>query len=133
MSTQQSFADVSEGVRATIAAYAQALDDGRAEDVVATFSVDGTVEIPGIGTHQGHDALLAAFTKWTPRIPQRHVVVNTHVSDWNDHEANAVSDLLFLLRLDGSWSVQMVGRYHDTFRNENGKWQILHRTAKFID
>ena len=29
------YADVVEGVRATIAAYAQALDDGRTDDIVA--------------------------------------------------------------------------------------------------
>ena len=35
-------ADVVEGVRATIAAYAQALDDSRTEDIVATFCPDGS-------------------------------------------------------------------------------------------
>ena len=50
------FADVAEGVRATIAAYTQALDDGRTDDVVATFCPDGGCDIPGLGTHRGHDA-----------------------------------------------------------------------------
>ena len=38
------FADVAEGVRATLAAYTHALDDGRTDDVVATFCPDGVVE-----------------------------------------------------------------------------------------
>ena len=57
------FADVAEGVRAAIAAYTHALDDGRTDDVVATFCADGVVEIPGMGTHVGHDALRAAYAE----------------------------------------------------------------------
>ena len=94
------YADVVEGIRATIAAYTQALDDGRTDDVVATFCPDGVVDIPGMGTHEGHDALRAAYAKWKPRRPQRHLVVNTLVTDWNDHEANAISDVIFLLQGD---------------------------------
>ena len=52
------FAEVSEGVRAALALYTQALDDGRTEDVVATFCADGVCEIPGMGTHAGHTCLL---------------------------------------------------------------------------
>ena len=87
MATMTSYAEVVEGIRATIAAYTHALDDGRTDDIVATFCPDGVVEIPGMGTHVGHDALRAAYDKWKPRRPQRHLVVNTLVTDWNDHEA----------------------------------------------
>ena len=51
--SSQSFADVSEGVRAALAQYTQALDDGRTDDVVATFCADGVCEIPGMGTTRG--------------------------------------------------------------------------------
>ena len=47
------FADVAEGVRATIAAYTHALDDGRTDDVVATFCPDGVVRHPGHGHPRG--------------------------------------------------------------------------------
>ena len=50
MSTM-TFAEVAEGVRATLAAYTQALDDGRTDDVVATFA-DG-VRNPRHGNPQG--------------------------------------------------------------------------------
>ena len=49
-----SYTDVVEGVRAALAAYTHALDDGRTDDVVATFCADGGVEIPGLGIHEGH-------------------------------------------------------------------------------
>jgi hypothetical protein len=132
MSTTTSYADVVEGVRATIAAYAHALDDGRTDDIVATFCADGVCEIPGMGTHAGHDALRAAFAGWKPRRPQRHVVVNTLVTDWDEREANAVSDVLFLLQGDAGWSIQLVGRYHDQFHDDDGTWRIHRRTAEFV-
>ena len=125
------FADVAEGVRATLAAYAHALDDGRADDVVATFCPDGAIELPGMGTHEGHDALRAAYTKWAPRRPQRHLVLNTQVKDWDEHEATAISDVVFLLLRDDGWSVQLVGRYHDTLHNDGGAWRFHRRTATF--
>jgi hypothetical protein len=126
------YADVVEGVRATIAAYTHALDDGRAEAVVATFCPDGVTEMPGMGTHEGHDALLAAYTKWKPRRPQRHLVVNTLVTEWNEHEAHAISDVVFLLQGEAGWAVQLVGRYHDTLHNDGGTWRFHRRAAEFV-
>jgi len=131
--THTTFAEVAEGVRATIAAYAQALDDGRTDDVVDTFCTDGVCELPGMGTHEGHDAIRRAFAAWTPRRPQRHVVVNTLVTDWDDHEARAISDLLFLLKGDDGWAVQLVGRYHDTLHHDGDRWRFHHRVAVFVE
>lgn len=125
------YAAVVEGVRATLAEYTQALDDGRTDDVVATFCADGVVVIPGMGTHEGHDALRAAYTKWAPRRPQRHLVLNTFVPDWSDDEATAISDVVFLLGGDSGWSVQLVGRYHDTLHRADGRWRFHHRSAAF--
>ena len=126
-------ASVSEGVRATIAAYTQALDDGRTDDVVATFCADGVCVIPNLGTHEGHDALRAAFSQWTPRRPQRHLVLNTLVTDWGSDEARSVSDVVFILKGKEGWSVQLVGRYHDTFHFTNGSWLFHRREAVFLD
>jgi len=126
------FAEVSEGIRATLAAYTQALDDGRADDVVATFCPDGVIDLPGMGIHEGRDALLAAYTKWKPRQPQRHLVLNTLVTDWNEHEAHAISDVVFILLGDGGWSIQLVGRYDDTLHNDDGTWRFHRRVAEFV-
>jgi SnoaL-like domain len=126
------YAEVVAGVGAAIAAYAQALDDGRVDDVVATFCFDGSCDIPGLGAHAGHDALRAAYEKVKPRVPQRHVVVNTLVTEWDEHNAKATSDLIFLLKGDTGWAVQLVGRYHDTLRNDEGTWQFERRVAEFV-
>lgn len=127
------FADVSEGVRAALAAYAQALDDGRTDDVVATFCADGSVDLPGFGSHAGHEALRAAYAKWVPRRPQRHLVVNTHITQLDDDEASAISDVAFLLHGEGGWAVQLVGRYHDQLRLEKDVWRFSHRRAEFLN
>ena len=125
-------AEVAEGVRAAIAAYTLALDDGRTDDVVATFCPDGAVDIPGMGAHAGHDALRDAYGRLQPRRPQRHLVLNTLVTDWNDHEAQAISDVIFLLHGDSGWAVQLVGRYHDTLHNDDGTWRFHRRTAEWV-
>jgi ketosteroid isomerase-like protein len=132
MSADPSYAAVVEGVRAALAEYTHALDDGRTDDIVATFCPDGVVDIPGMGTHAGHDALREAYSGWKPRQPQRHVVVNTHVTDWNGDEASAVSDVIFLLQGKTGWSIQLVGRYHDTLHRDGSTWRFHHRRAEFV-
>jgi hypothetical protein len=132
MAATPTYAEVEAGVRAAIAAYTHALDDGRTDDIVATFCPDGGCDIPGLGAHEGHEALRDAYERVKPRRPQRHVVVNTLVTDWDDHEATAVSDVLFLLQGDAGWAVQLVGRYHDTLHHDDGTWRFHHRAAEFV-
>lgn len=129
--TELSYAEVAEGVRRTIATYTQALDDGRTDDVVATFCPDGAVDLPGMGEHAGHEALRAAYERWTPRQPQRHLVLNTLVTQWDAHAATAVSDVVFLLRDAEGWSVRLVGRYRDTLHRTGDSWRFHRRTAQF--
>jgi len=128
-----SYADVVEGVRATIAAYTHALDDGRTDDVVATFCPNGVCAIPGMGTHTCHDALRVAYDRWKPRRPQRHLVVNTLVTDWDDREATAISDVIFIVQGDSGWAIQVVGRYHDTLHRTDGTWRFHRRAAEFVE
>ena len=125
------FADVSEGVRNTLAAYVQALDDGRTDDVVATFCPDGAIDMGDLGGYSGHEELRTAYGRWVPRVPQRHVVVNTHITEWSDTEAAATSDVVFLLKLPEGWKVQLVGRYHDVLHQADGTWRFHHRRAEF--
>lgn len=127
-----SLADVDAGVRRAIAAYTQALDDGRTDDVLATFCPDGSIDIPGMGTHEGHDALRAAYDGWAPRRPQRHLVLNTLITGWDDDEASAISDIVFLLLGTQGWAVQIVGRYDDVLHRDGDAWRFHRRTAAFV-
>ena len=131
MGDGHSLTDAAEGIRAAIAAYTQALDDGRTDDVVATFCHDGLCDIPGLGRHQGHDALRQAYGQWQPTRPQRHLVLNTLVTHWDEGEARATSDFVFLLKGEPGWAVQLVGRYHDVLRRDGGVWRFHSRTAEF--
>ena len=124
-------ADVEAGVRAAIAAYNHAVDDGRTDDVVATYCPDGSCDIKALGAHEGHDALRAAYARVEPRVPQRHLVLNTLVTDWNAEEAMAVSDFVFLLRGESGWKVQLVGRYHDTLHATDDGWRFHRREGDF--
>jgi ketosteroid isomerase-like protein len=126
------YVDVVEGVRATIAAHAHAQDDGRTEDLVALYVPEGVVEVPGMGTFEGADALRDAFKGWEPQAPQRHMITNTVVSDWSEDSARALSDVVFVARGDAGWSVQVVGRYDDTFEHRDGAWLISRRSMQFM-
>jgi hypothetical protein len=127
------YAQASAGVRDVIAAYCQALDDGRIDDVVATFCPDGAVELPGLGLAKGHDAIRALYSRFTPGRPTRHVVVNTHVTEWTDHQARAVSDLLVIARGRPDWAVQLVGRYYDALHHSDEGWRFHARTLEFVE
>jgi hypothetical protein len=72
-----------------IAAYAQALDAGRVDDLVALFTPDGLSEIAGVGTFEGRDALRAAYAGFAPKRPQLHLVSNTVITSWTDDEATS--------------------------------------------
>jgi SnoaL-like domain len=126
------YTDVSEGVRAAIGTYAHALDDGRTDDVVALFCDDGSCDIPGLGAAQGHDALHTAYAKVEPKVPQRHLVLNTVVTEWSATMAEAVSDFVFLVKSDAGWTVLLVGRYQDRLRFDDGRWRFHHRAATFV-
>jgi hypothetical protein len=129
-----SYADVVAGVRTAIARYAQAVDDGRAADVVATFCPDGSADIPGAGIITGPEALLGYFAGLRPRGRSRHVVVNTDVTEWNAGAATAVSDLIVLGRTaEAGWAVQLVGRYDDLLHSQDGCWRFHSRTLRFAD
>ena len=118
-------------MRATLAAYAQALDDGRTEDVLATFCDDGSVDIPGMGSHEGREALRGCVRQVdAPPAPTARDRQHAH-HRWDDHEAEAVSDLVFLLKGEAGWVVQVVGRYHDLLHHEGDTWRFHSRRAEF--
>src|SRR3546814_2606084 len=59
-------ASVATGVRAAIGAHTQAQDAGSTDDVVALYTKDGVLELPGADPIEGHDAIRAAFQGWAP-------------------------------------------------------------------
>jgi hypothetical protein len=125
-------ADVSVGVNAAIAAYTQALDDGRTDDLVATFCPDGLCDMPGLGRHEGHEALRLAYGTWKPTTPQRHLIVNTLVTKWDGDEARATSDIVLMLKVEAGWTIGVVGRYEDVLHRDGDAWRFHQRVASFV-
>jgi hypothetical protein len=79
----------------------------------------------------GHDELRAAYAGWVPQRPQRHLVLNTHVTARGDGEAEAISDVVLILKGETRWGIQLVGRYHDTLHRDGGTWRFHRRVATF--
>ncbi len=132
MPDELTYAEVEAGVRAAIAAYNHAVDDGRTDDVVATYCPDGSCDIQLLGAHEGHDALRAAYAKVEPARPQRHLVVNTMVTEWDAGHASAVSDFVFLVRGESGWKTSLVGRYRDSLCRTDAGWRFHRREADFV-
>lgn len=125
-------ASVLAEVQAIVAAYAQALDAGRIEDVVALFCPDGVAEIPGQGLFEGQDAIRAAYSAFVPKKPQLHLVGNTVVTSCTADEATATSNLVFFQRGEPGWAVRLVGRYDDTLHRHDGEWRFHRRVTTLL-
>lgn len=121
---------VVEGVRAAIAAYTHALDDGRTDDVVATYIPEGTFEMPGVGNFTGRAELREAYLKWVPKVPQRHLVANTVVTTDDGMIAEAVSDVVLIVKGDDGWSTDFVARYHDVLTQDGPTWRFVRRSVQ---
>ncbi|MFC4499544.1 MULTISPECIES: nuclear transport factor 2 family protein [Streptomyces] len=122
---------VAAGVRSVIGAHTQAQDAGRTDDVVALYTPDAVLELPGMDPIEGHDALREAFKSWAPTQPQLHLVTNTVVTPGAEGEATATSDVAFLQRGESGWAVHLVGHYEDTLRRHEGGWRLHRRSTTF--
>jgi len=126
------YAEVFAGVYATVAAHAQHQDAGNTDAIMALYTPDAVLEVPGMGVREGADVIRAAWDDWKPKGLQRHMPVNILITDWDDDEARATTDVVFLAQGDNGWSVQIVARYHDVFRRVGGKWLLRRRADEFV-
>ncbi|MEV7086186.1 nuclear transport factor 2 family protein [Streptomyces sp. NPDC093085] len=122
---------VSAGIRTVIGAHAQAQDAARTDELVALYTPDAVLEVPGLPPVEGRDALRAAFTGWAPATPQLHLVSNIVITSWTENEATAVSDVAFLQRGESGWQVRLVGRYDDTLTHHDGAWRFRRRATTY--
>ncbi|MFF2510389.1 nuclear transport factor 2 family protein [Streptomyces sp. NPDC058086] len=125
-------ASVAANMHAAIAAYAQALDAGRLDDLADLFWPDGVAEIAGVGTFEGREAIRKGYAAFAPTRPQLHLAANTVVTSWTEDEATAVSNLAFFQRGEAGWAVQLVGRYDDTLSRRDGAWRFRRRVTTFV-
>jgi len=127
-----SYAQVFAGVYTTIAAHAQAQDAGDTDGMVALYTPDAVLEVPGMGVYRGVDAIRAAYDDWKPKGLQRHLPVNIVITDWDAEQARATTDVVYIAQGDSGWSVQIVARYYDEFRRDGEKWLLSRRADEYI-
>ena len=127
-----SYAQVFAGVYTTIAAHAQAQDAGNTDAIMALYTPDAVLEVPGMGAYQGADVIRAAWDDWKPKGLQRHLPVNIVITDWDDEQARATTDVVYIAQGDSGWSVQIVARYLDEFRRDGEKWLLSRRADEFV-
>lgn len=123
--------DAEACVRNAIGALTQAQDGVDASAVVAKYTEDAVLELPGTDPIVGREALLGAFEQWVPKAPQLHLVGNTVVTVVSADEATASSDVTFHGRTEQGWTVQIVGHYEDMFRLVDGSWLVARRAATY--
>ena len=127
-----SYADVFAGVYSAVAAHAQAQDAGDTDAIMALYTPDAVLEVPGMGVFEGADAIRAAWDKWKPSGLQRHMPVNVVITDWDAGQARATTDVVFIAQADAGWAIQIVARYYDVFRPVDGKWLLSRRADEYI-
>jgi ketosteroid isomerase-like protein len=127
-----SYAEVFAGVYATVAAHAQHQDAGNTDGIMALYTPDAVLEVPGMGVFEGAEVIRTAWDDWKPKGLQRHMPVNVVITDWDDEEARATTDVVFLAQGDSGWSVQIVARYHDVFRHVADKWLLSRRADEYV-
>ena len=127
-----SYADVFAGVYSAVAAHAQAQDAGDTDAIMALYTADAVLEVPGMGVFEGADAIRAAWDKWKPSGLQRHMPVNVVITDWDAGQARATTDVVFIAQGDAGWSIQIVARYYDELRPVDGKWRFSRRADEYV-
>jgi len=124
-------AQVAAEVRNVIGAHTQAQDAGRTEEILALYTKDAVLEMPGLSPIEGRDAVREAFQGWAPTSPQLHLVGNTVVRVTSAEEATADSDVAFFQRGESGWAMQVAGHYRDTFCLDEGVWKLSRRSATY--
>ena len=120
--TPPPFADVAEAVRPP-SPYTRPSTTGGPTTSSPRSALDGVCDIPGMGTHESHDALREALRGLDPRRPQRHLVLNTldHLEQRRGRGGERMRSSS--REGEGPGSIQLVGRYQDTLHRDGGTWR----------
>ena len=120
-----------EGIRRTLAAYCQLLDDGRFDEWVDTFTEDVAFAVMG-RTYRGREAV-RGFVEPTqgPDARGRHVLSEPLIDvEPAGGRATVATDYCFVSR---DLAVLSAGRYHDVLvRDTDGAWRIAAREIVFV-
>jgi SnoaL-like domain len=124
-----------EGVRDTVAAYADAGDRFRLDDLAALFTEDGVLEVKGRSTAKGRSEIVAMLggrsrtksesTQNPERFFIRHFVTNLRFVTLEPDRAETTAYFLVLTPAGPDhW-----GRYRDVLVRREDRWLFEHRLA----
>jgi ketosteroid isomerase-like protein len=115
-----------EGVRKTLAQYAQWTDDRRVDDLAGLFTEDAEWTVMD-ETVTGREAIRAYIATWKPfEVQVKHVTVDS-VIDIDGDTATAMSNFIVLYETPAGGVVHRAGRYEDRLRDEGDRWRISRR------
>jgi 3-phenylpropionate/cinnamic acid dioxygenase small subunit len=112
-------------IRELAARYNHAIDDGRAEDWVATFVPDGTFESTALGTHTGTDALRSFAASYIAAFTGRHCT-SDYVVDVDGDDARSRCYLILVNNAEAP-IVSTTAVYDDVLRRTSDGWRFVHR------
>jgi uncharacterized protein (TIGR02246 family) len=124
-----------EGIRDTVAAYADAGDRFRLDDLAALFTEDGVLEVKGRSNAKGRSEIVAmldgrsqtksAMTQQPERFFIRHFVTNLRFVTLERDRAETTAYFLVLTPAGPDhW-----GRYRDVLVRRDDRWLFEHRLA----
>jgi hypothetical protein len=128
-----------EAIRDLYTRYADATDDDRFDDWVATFTSDGSMFSPShpSGRVTGHEQLRlmvsgnAAFLREQGILKQRHINANLRISVEGQHGWGTCKVLYYWLHPDGITELVGIGGYRDVLAKIDGEWYFVSRDGYF--
>ena len=112
-------------IRELVARYNYAIDEGRAEEWVATFVPDGTFESSLLGTHTGAEALLAFAKGYISAVSGRHCTSDFVIEvDGDDARSRC-----YLIAVNNASApiISATAVYEDVLRRTADGWRFVHR------
>lgn len=123
-----------EAIRTTLARYSQLCDDGRFDEFADLFTEDAVFHVLGTD-HVGRTAIAAFMTAAQPPEARGRHVTSNPVITVDGARATAVTDYLFVARVEGGFAITNVGRYHDQLAAdpaEPDRWRFTRREIVFL-
>ena len=112
-------------IRELVARYNYAIDEGRAEEWVATFVPDGTFESSALGAHTGAEALLAFAKGYIEAFPGRHCTSDFVI----DVDGDDARSRCYLIAVNNAAApiIAATAVYEDVLRRTPDGWRFVHR------
>ncbi len=122
-----------EELRTLLALYCQCCDDGRFDAFAELFTEDAEFVVLG-KVHAGREAIKGFMEAAQP--PERrgkHVTSNPVLTvEPGGARAEGRTDYIFVAPAGEGFVIQSVGRYHDQFVRQDGRWRFARREIVFL-